>query len=89
LISLDGIHPTTVAYGLVAQELIDIMQLAGVEFTSPNGSPRPHPVTVDFDRLIGRDTLVNAPPQNVNSTLDIVGWLDQTVDVFSQLFINK
>ena len=88
MISLDGIHPTTVAYGLVAQELIDIMQLAGVEFTSPNGSPRPRPVTVDFDRLIGRDTLVNAPPQNVNSTLDIVGWLDQTVDVFAQLFIH-
>ena len=88
LMSLDGIHPTTVAYGIVAQELIDIMQLAGVEFTSPNGAPRTQPVTVDFDRLIGRDTLVNAPPQNVNSTLDIVGWLDQTVDVFSQLFIH-
>ena len=88
LISLDGIHPTTVAYGIVAQELIDIMQLAGVGFASPNGAPRPQPVTVDFDQLIGRDTLVNAPPQNVNSTLDIVGWLDQTVDVFSQFFIH-
>jgi hypothetical protein len=39
LISLDGIHPTTVAYGIVAQELIDIMQLAGVGFASPNGAP--------------------------------------------------
>ena len=88
LISLDGIHPTTVAYGIVAQELINIMQLARVEFTSPNGAPRTQPVAVDFDRLIGRDSLVNAPPQNINSTLDIVGWLDQTVDVFSQFFIH-
>ena len=30
LFSLDGVHPTTVAYGLIAQELITIMRLAGV-----------------------------------------------------------
>ena len=31
LFSLDGVHPTTVAYGLIARELIDIMRLAGVQ----------------------------------------------------------
>ncbi len=85
LFSLDGVHPTTVAYGIVAQELIGIMQRAGVRFDSPNGTPRKGTISVDFDRLIRRDTLVNAPPQNINSTLDVIGWLDETVDVFAQL----
>jgi hypothetical protein len=85
LFSLDGVHPTTVAYGIVAQELINIMDRAGLRFDSPNGTPRQGTITVDFDRLIRRDTLVNAPPQNINSTLDVVGWLDETIDVFAQL----
>jgi len=89
IFSLDGIHPTTVGYGIVAQELINIMQLAGVPFRSPNGLPRQTPIAVDFDRLIQRDTLVNQPPQNINSSLDIIGWVDQTLDVFAQLFRPK
>jgi hypothetical protein len=32
LFALDGVHPTTIAYGLVAQELINVMQVAGVQF---------------------------------------------------------
>jgi hypothetical protein len=32
LFSLDGVHPTTIAYGLIAQEIINIMKLAGVKF---------------------------------------------------------
>jgi hypothetical protein len=42
-------------------------------------------ISVDFDRLIRRDTLVNTPPQNINNSLGIIGWLDQTVDVFTQV----
>ena len=38
LFSLDGVHPTTVAYGIVAQELITIMQSAGVTFRTPTGA---------------------------------------------------
>ncbi|WP_207898660.1 hypothetical protein [Amycolatopsis pittospori] len=79
LFSLDGVHPTTVAYGIIAQEMITIMRRAGVEFRSPTGQPRQDPVTVDFDRLIRRDTLLTRPPQNLNSTLDILGWADETV----------
>ena len=85
LFSLDGIHPTTVGYGIIAQELIRIMERVGVQFNSPNGTPRVGRISVDFDRLIRRDTLINTPPQNINDSLGIIGWLDQTVDVFTQV----
>ena len=86
LISLDGVHPTTVAYGILAQELVSIMEQAGVQFYSPNGTERQGPIEVDFDRLIKLDTLVTSPPQNLASTLGIVGWVDEAFDVFSRLF---
>jgi hypothetical protein len=54
--------------------------MAGVEFRYGNGALRPDPVTVDFDRLILRDTLVRRPPQNITSTLDVLGWADETLD---------
>jgi len=88
LISLDGVHPTTVAYGILAQELISIMEQAGVRFLTPAGAPRQGPIEVDFERLIRLDTLVTSPPQNLASTLGIVGWMDNTLDVFSRLFGN-
>jgi hypothetical protein len=34
LIGLDGIHPTTAGYGLVAKEFIDVMVQAGVQFAN-------------------------------------------------------
>jgi hypothetical protein len=80
LFSLDGVHPTTIAYGLIAQEMINIMQPAGVAFQHPNGAERQDPVQVDFDRLILRDTLVRHPPQNLRSGLDMLAWADETVD---------
>lgn len=82
LFSLDGVHPTTVGYGILAQELIRVMRRAGVGFRFPDGStPRPDPVTVDFDRLLRRDTLVNHPPQNLTSGLRILGWGDEALDL--------
>ena len=77
LFSLDGVHPTTVGYGLIAQEMIRIMESAGVAFRHPNGEPRTGPVLVDFDRLVLRDTLVRFPPQIVDSTLSTLGWADE------------
>lgn len=41
-----------------------IMRDAGVEFRTPIQQPRKNP-TVDFDRLVTRDTLVNRPPGNL------------------------
>jgi len=81
LFSLDGVHPTTVGYGLLAQELVDVLRRAGVEFRAADGSPRPEPVRVDFDRLLRRDELTCRPPQNITSGLDLLGWADQALDV--------
>ena len=77
-------HPTTVGYGILAQELINVMRHAGVTFRQPDGTPRPDPVTVDFARLIQRDTLIARPPGNIKSGLGILGWADETVDLFTR-----
>lgn len=90
LFSLDGVHPTTVGYGLIAQELITIMRTAGVAFRLRNsGTPRPDPVAVDFDRLIRRDTLVRTPPQNITPSLHVLGWADEGFDLMKRaLFLR-
>ncbi|MGH4026217.1 MAG: hypothetical protein ACRDRV_16715 [Pseudonocardiaceae bacterium] len=81
LFSLDGVHPTTVGYGLIAQEIIDVMVLAGVQFR-----PRSGGVRVDFDRLIQRDTLLTAPPANLTGSLHTLGWADNTLDLLRRIF---
>ncbi|WP_235900392.1 hypothetical protein [Lolliginicoccus suaedae] len=81
LFSLDGVHPTTVGYGILAQESIHTMRAAGVRFRDPDGSPRNDPIHVDFDRLILRDTLVRHPPQNIGSAKGIIGWIDEILDL--------
>jgi hypothetical protein len=47
LFSPDGIHATTIAYGLIAHEVIRVMNLAKVEFRAPTGDPKPRPGAVD------------------------------------------
>ncbi len=81
LFSLDGVHPSTVGYGILAQEIINVMRLAGVDFRPSNGTTRPDPVTVDFARLIRRDTLLNKPPSNLKAGLGIIRWADELVDL--------
>jgi hypothetical protein len=71
LFSLDGVHPTTIGYGILAQEVIAIMRLAGVTAGD-----------VDFDWLIEQDTLVRHPPQNLHAGLELLGWADQFLDAF-------
>jgi hypothetical protein len=85
LFSLDGVHPTTVAYGLMALELIRVMELAGVRFAYPNGTSRPSPVSVDFRNLIARDTLISDPPGSLTSDLKLIGWFDEQVDILSRM----
>jgi hypothetical protein len=82
LISLDGVHPTTIGYGIIAKELINIMRRAGVSFYQADGRTlRDEPVTVDFQRLLWRDTLLAAPLRLVGSGLEILGWADETLDL--------
>jgi hypothetical protein len=81
LFSLDGVHPTTIGYGIVAQEFIRVMERAGVKFLGADGTPRPSPVTLDFAALLTQDSLLADPPSAFSSDLRIVGWLNRTIDV--------
>jgi hypothetical protein len=86
LFSLDGVHPTTIAYGILAQEVINLMRQAGIGFFRPDGvTSRPDPVLVDFERLLRRDTLVNSPPGILTSGLGILAWADEAVDLFRRV----
>ncbi len=90
LFALDGVHPTTIGYGIVAQEIINIMQLAGVQFFMGDGNTqRRGPVRVDFDRLIRDDTLISSPPSSVKSDLAVIGWLDERFECLKNLFSKK
>jgi hypothetical protein len=82
LFSLDGVHPTTIAAGVLAREVIRIMdRKAGVSFLGKDGTPRPRgTVDVDFDRVLTLDTLISQPPKSIAATLSLLGWFDQKLD---------
>ena len=80
LFSLDGVHPTTIGYGILAQEVIRVLRAADVPFFDRQGRPRADPVEIDFERLLRADTLVSSPPTSVTSSLGLLGWLDDRLD---------
>lgn len=87
LFSLDGIHPTTITYGLMAQEFIRVMEQAGVVFMRRDGiTPREGQVDVDWDRLIGRDSLIASPPSSLDPDIKLIGWFDERIDVLKRLW---
>lgn len=88
IFALDGLHPTTIGYGVMAQELINIMQLAGVRFYqngAAGGSERPYPIQLDFQQLIQQDSLISRPPHVLASGLSLIGWLDKNFHIFGRL----
>jgi len=86
LFSLDGIHPTTIGYGIIAQEFIRVMKRANVKFYFGDGkTERTDDVRVDFKRLIKLDSLVSSPPTSLSSDLKTIGWMDEITDVFGRL----
>lgn len=86
IFALDGVHPTTVGYGLMAQEFINIMQSAGVKFYKGDGvTERVGPARVDFNRLIQLDTLISDPPKSIGSDLRLIGWFDEKIDFIKRL----
>ncbi len=85
IFSLDGIHPTTVAYGIMAQEFINTMQQAGVKFYWGDGqTERIGPVRVDYKRLIKLDTLIRDLPQTMDDLWEKVVDGDQLLDLFQR-----
>jgi hypothetical protein len=81
------VHPTTVGYGLIAQEVIDILHLARVPFLYGNGIERAMPVAVDFERLLQLDSLMSAPPPMAEGLLALIERIDALSDrVFGMMF---
>jgi hypothetical protein len=83
LFSLDGVHPTTIGYGILAEELIKVMETAGVKFYDRNGALRPSPVRIDFERLLVEDTLMCRPPRSLSGGFSWLGWLDEAADALA------
>ncbi|MFZ1983380.1 MAG: hypothetical protein WAU91_03145 [Desulfatitalea sp.] len=85
LFSLDGIHPTTVAYGIMAQEFIDAMQKEGVLFHWGDGqTERGGSVRVDYRRLIQLDSLIKGLPKTMDDLWQKVVDGDQLLDLFQR-----
>jgi len=77
LFSLDGVHPTTLCYAILARRFINVMAGAGVEF--PAGP------SLDFARLVARDTLISDPPPSITADLKALAWLDERLNWVGQL----
>jgi hypothetical protein len=81
IFSLDGVHPTTITYAMLAQEFINIMQAAGVKFYHADGvTERTEPIQVDFNWAIQQDTLITRPLKSLTSDLKLLGWVDELLD---------
>jgi lysophospholipase L1-like esterase len=76
LFALDGVHPTTIGYGLVAREVMAAMAGAGVQMAA---------AAPDFDRLIEDDSLICQPPTRISSVLELVGFANRSVDLYEAL----
>lgn len=62
IFSLDGIHPTTCGYGIIAQEFINVIKTTGESIRN-----------IDFADIRRWDTLVTAPPMTLD---DMFGMLE-------------
>jgi hypothetical protein len=75
LVALDGVHPTTTGYSIIAHECMKAMVRAGVRFYGRDGQPREDP-ELDFARVIAKDTLLQDPLQSLTRDLNLLGSLD-------------
>ena len=62
LFGLDGVHPTTSGYAVLAGAVLDVLAVAGVKPVNP----------VDYADLGRRDTLNTDPPALMTTALDLV-----------------
>ncbi len=65
IFSLDGIHPTTIGYGLMAHIYLDTMEKHGISFQK----------SLDWDHIIENDTLVTNPPYLLTGLKDLLRFL--------------
>ena len=86
---MDGVHPTTIAYAILAQEFMNVMQAAGVVFYQADGStPQTPPVMTDFGWAIQRDTLISDPLKSVTSDLKLLSWANELLDWVKALALH-
>ncbi|TNE69458.1 hypothetical protein EP331_14425 [bacterium] len=79
IFTLDGIHPTTIAYGLLAAGFIRLMQKNGVKFSS----------SLDWNTIVDEDTLTNNPPHLLNDMRKVMAFLSSDYkNMFSKLGSN-
>ncbi|MBV8542224.1 MAG: hypothetical protein JO364_11920 [Pseudonocardiales bacterium] len=71
LVALDGMHPTTIGYGILAQEALAVMAHAGA-------TP---PQQVDFARLVSADTLISDAPRSLTDDLGAVRSINEMIDI--------
>lgn len=62
LTSLDGVHPTTIGYGIAAEVFLEAMQAAGIASANP--------LAIDWMRLIEEDRLATKAPATWDDFLD-------------------
>jgi lysophospholipase L1-like esterase len=67
LFSLDGVHPTTVGYGLMAHEVLTVMKAAGVPQANPDALP--------WAEIVAADSLLTSPPALLTSLGDTLNFL--------------
>lgn len=77
LISLDGVHPTTCGYAIVAQEFINIMK--------PHN---PGLRDIDFAEMRYWDTLVSGPPLTLDDIFGMLKTLEKWFHI-SRLYISE
>ena len=75
LTSLDGVHPTTIGYGIIAELFLKAMQAADIDGADP--------ARLDWPFVIANDTLLRSPPKTWD---DIVGAAEQFATIWDLLF---
>ena len=65
IFSLDGLHPTTIGYGLMANVYYISMVQAGVKFQKK----------MDWDHIIAEDSLITNPPVLLKELRSVLGYL--------------
>jgi hypothetical protein len=72
LIALDGVHPTTAGYAIVAAEVLRILELAGI--------PEAKGKEIDFAWIAEADTLLARPPLSLGRDLRLLGHFQELAD---------
>lgn len=74
---LDGVHPTTTGYALLAWKMANQLHKVGVEFPNVNANGT---VQFDWERWIAADTLISRPPRTVSAALNRIAQADNLFD---------